>query len=183
MLPMQLDIVDVVLGNPVLFAALAFILYALVTYQRTLTYHEYRILNGARIAVFTAFNPIASRFGRSLVNPKGGVSDPEFVQNVDGTVREVIRMLHGHGFEYHLLATVKRRRVGGKIYTAQAQLRYSEVVDGEQVQTEAYLFETANGVDVYAHVEADVQVPKRHLRGIQHNGDVRGHVVAALHDE
>lgn len=178
--PMQVDIVTVVLSNPALLAALAVAIYAISGWQRTLTYYEYRVLNSGRIFLFALFNPLARRLGRPLIINVAGETTAAHVDTVDTPFRATIHSLREYGFEFHLLATVKRVQIGNNTYTAQAQLYYPERADGDRIQTEVFLLEVTDGTGVYAHVEPGVTTPEDHLDGIIRSGDGRGHVTAAL---
>jgi len=166
------------LTDPVPLAALTLLLYALVRWQTTLTWPEYRTLHGLRRRYFAALDPLGDRLGRSLVNDKGGRDDPEFLATVSGSVKEVAKTFTRGRGSYHLLSTIKRRPGvhGDRLSAAHVVWMHD---DGSQ--TEAYIFANDDETsDVYAHHEPAVTDPEEHVSGPQTDGDPRGVVRDAL---
>jgi hypothetical protein len=163
-------------NDPVLFAALTVIIAAVVMWQRTLTWPEYRRFHTLKVR----FLPLLDRYTTLfVVSRKRGRDDPEYLTTREEDVREVFSQLRAGGCSPHLVNALKVRpdpAGSGKQYTA-AHLVYTHT-DG--TQTEAYLFAASAGTDVYAHHEPGVVNADAHLEGPQADGDPRGVLRAAL---
>lgn len=171
-MPLQTDVVDTVLSEPLLVIALGVVIYTLVRYQRGLSYTEFIIAHRAKCIVFRILDGPASKRGRPLVADKSDASE-EFVRHTDATPRTVARRLRSARFDPHLVATAKRR--DGQC----AHSQWVQFHDGEK-QTEVYLFPSNGGTDVYAHFETSVRDPEGHLTDEQTPGDPLGAVANAL---
>lgn len=162
--------------SPALFAGLTVVVVSLLYYQRTLSWAEYRRLHTLKVRIL----PIIDRYTNAfVVSRKGGVDDAEHLSTVDYTVRETFGILRDAGGSPHLINSIKvRPYINSSQYSA-AHLVWTHD-DGSQ--TEAYLFPTAGGTDVYAHHEPSVANIDDHLSGPQRDGDPRGVVRKALDD-
>jgi hypothetical protein len=152
---------------PALLAALALVMRAVLAWQRSLTWYEYRTLHGLKRFVLP-------RLGTGI-NEKGGRDDAEFITTVDRSPRKTVGTLREAGAVLHLVCSLKRRPDGALTY---AHLIFEHGDD----QTEAFLFANGDGTtDVYAHFEPGPETPLEHLGGDeQEDGDPRGVVRDAL---
>jgi hypothetical protein len=165
-------------SDPRLLAALVLVLAAILQYQRTLSWHEYKRLHALKVR----FLPIVDRYTNLFViSNKRYRDDREYLTTVDGTVREVWQTLVDAGGTPHLVNSVKQRPLpdGTRQYSA-AHVVWNHAETGEQ--TEAYLWSNpgAGTVDVYAHGETWVLDPDGHMNDPQTDGDPRGVVWGAL---
>lgn len=169
------DVTEFVFENPEVLAALTAAIIAVVRYQASMSWREYRMIHRLKTALF----PLLDRYTTisvSFVNSKAGrESDDEFVGTYDGGLRGCARALLDDGFVYHLVNSVKSRpRPSGGSQYSQAHL---VKIHDDGKQTEVYLFHglDGQGVDVYAHVETAVTDPDGHiLETEQVDGDARG---------
>jgi hypothetical protein len=165
-----------VFDDPVLYAVLVLAIFAVVQYQRTLSWTEYRYLHGLKRRILPVVDRYTSLF---VVSRKGGDDDAEYLCSVDGDVSRTFKRLVDGGGSPHLINALKVRPVaGGNQYSAAHVVFFHD--DGQQ--TEAYLFhgKHAAETDVYVHVEPGVVDAKDHLEGKQRDGDPRGVVREAL---
>jgi hypothetical protein len=164
------------LQNPVALALLTVAILALLQYQRTLSWREYRTLHGLKVMLA----PIVDRRTTLFVLSRKGYRDgPEFLATRDAPVAAVWRRLVAEGASPHLINSVKVRPTpdGTRQYSA------GHVVWTHRngTQTEVYLFENPDGTtDVYAHHETGVANPDGHLTDGQTDGDPRDVVRMAL---
>jgi len=164
-------------NDPVLFAALTLAVVAVLQYQRTLSWAEYRRIHALKVR----FLPYVDRYTNLFVISRKGAptEDAEYLTTVSGSVGDVFKRLVKAGGGPHLINSVKVRPHGdGSQYSAAHVVWTHDSGD----QTEAYLFRTEHGVDVYSHFEPSVVNVDKHLSGEQEDGDPRGVVRAALED-
>jgi hypothetical protein len=174
MLPLQS--LPAAFDDPTLYAVLVLVITAVVLYQRTLSWPEYRRLHGIKRRILPVVDRYTSLF---VVSRKGGHDDAEFIEHVDMSVEETFKRLVAAGGSPHLLNSLKVRETNaGRQYSAAHVVWMHD--DG--TQTEAYLFDgpVGAGTHVYAHHEAGVRDAKAHLEGEQRDGDPRGVVRRAL---
>jgi hypothetical protein len=164
------DIVTVLSENPEAVVALAVILRLVRAYQSQLTWPEYRMIHRFKRGVI----PVLYLFTKGklhLLNDKGGRDDAEFVATTDKSLRAAVRAFQDDGASLHLINSIKRRPDEHGDPLSAAHLIYT--VDGDQV--EVYLFTNSDGsTDIYAHTEASVDDPLRHLTERQRDGDKHG---------
>jgi hypothetical protein len=176
MLPLQS--LPAVFDDPTLYAVLVLVITAVVLYQRTLSWPEYRRLHGIKRRVLPIVDRYTSLF---VVSRKGGHDDAEYIDSVLGNARVVFNDLVEAGGSPHLINSLKVR---ANPETGERQYSDAHIVwthDDDGTQTEAYLFQlNETYVDVYAHHEAGVRDAKAHLEGEQRDGDPRGVVRRAL---
>ena len=169
---------EAITSDPRLYAGLLVVIALAVVAQRFLSWQTYATIHRAKTVAFPVLQPYVRVL---LVSQKGGRDDGEYLATIDDSVRGVWGTLTAVGGSPHLICSVKERPHpdGGR------QLSSAHVVwlhtDGSQ--TEAYLFRTADGIDVYAHSETAVTDAEGHLSDGQTDGDVRGVVWDALADE
>jgi len=164
-----------IFNDPVLFAALTLAVLAVLQYQRTLSWPEYRRIHALKVR----FLPIIDRYTNLFVISRKGTptEDAEYLTTVSGSVGDVFKRLVAGGGSPHLINSVKVRPHGdGSQYSAAHVVWTHDSGD----QTEAYLFRAEHGVDVYSHFEPSVVNVDAHLSGEQTDGDPRGVVRAAL---
>jgi len=162
-------------NDPVLFAALTVAVLAVLQYQRTLSWAEYRRIHALKVR----FLPYVDRYTNLFVISRKGTpaEDAEYLTTVSGSVGDVFKRLVKAGGSPHLINSVKVRPHGdGSQYSAAHVVWTHDSGD----QSEAYLFHAENGVDVYSHFEPSVVNVDKHLSGEQEDGDPRGIVRAAL---
>lgn len=174
-------IVEFLRAHPEVVVMVGLLARAILAYQRSVTYSEYRTIHALKRGAFPILEAIGPRFGVGLplVHRKGYRQDAEYLTTVDGTLRSVTKRLKSGGGSLHLLNSLKVRETPvGRQYSA-VHLRWP---NGDGTQTEAYLFPAVDGagVDVYAHSEASPTDPIEHLDGPQPNGDPYGVVRDAL---
>jgi len=161
-------------NDPRYYAVLVVVIVALLQYQRTLSWAEYKRLHKFKIKLLPVIDRYSNLF---VVSRKGGVHDPEFVGETKQTVHDAYNALVESGGSPHLINSLKLRTIDGEKQFSPAQVVFSHS-DGSQ--TEVYLFPSENGTHVYAHVEPGPQTPEQHLEGWQKDGDVRGVIPDAL---
>jgi len=156
------------LTDPWVLALLGVVLFALVQYQQTLTWTEYRTVHALKRGLFPL---IDKRTGLFVISRKGGRDDPEFVTTLDMPVQEVFNRLNKDEFDAHLLNSLKKRKhptKAGFQYSAAHLFKFHE----DETQTEIYLFDVNGKTDIYAHVETWVLSPMDHLVNTnQQDGD------------
>jgi hypothetical protein len=164
-----------VFDAPEPYAALVIVIVAIVMWQRTLSWREYRRLHALKRRVL----PLVDRHtGLFVVSRKGGRDDDEWLCSPLEGVPDIYRQLVDAGFSPHLVNALKVRTIGGENQYSAAHLVYFH---DDGMQTEVYLFAAPDGgTDVYAHVESGVHTPKDHLEGDQKDGDKRNVVRDAL---
>jgi hypothetical protein len=165
-----------VFADPRLAAVLVLAIAAVLWYQRGLSWAEYRRLHALKVR----FIPLLDRFNVFVISHKGYRDDAEYLQTVDGTVRDVWQTLVDAGADPHLVNSIKKRPLpdGGFQYSA-AHVVWNYPETGEQL--EAYIFDNGDGTsDVYAHAETWTLDPDGHFEDPQTDGDPRGVVRAAL---
>jgi len=176
-----MNAVETILQTPELLAGLTLAVIVVWYWQRQLTLTEYRWWHARKIRWFTRLDGVARRLGQPLVYHKGDRNHPEFIHGIHTPPAEVARDLLQYGFEPHLIATLKTRDGENGPQPAWGQFVYTERVDGETIQTEAYIFRNVGGsTDVFGHVETSVVDPDGHLQDPQRDGDTRGHIKSAL---
>ena len=167
--------VPAVLDNPAAIALITVIVFALLAYQRTLSWREYRRLHGLKRLLLPIIDRQTNLF---VVSAKGTPeTDDEYLRTVKMDVADTFRQLVAGGGAPHLVNSLKRRPE-----TVETRYSAAHVVwthdDGSQ--TEAYLFPSSDGTQVYAHHEPGVATVDEHLEGYQTDGDPRGVVTDAL---
>ncbi len=164
------------LTDPVPLAALTLVIFAVIQYQRTLTWTEYRGLHALKRRYF----PVLDRLWPHAVHTKQRLEDDaEYLLTREQSVKSVWKQLVAEGGSPHLVSSLKQRpgANGGVEYSAAHVVWLHD--DGSQ--TEAYLFRNSDGTtDVYAHHEPSVITPDEHLAGEQTDGDPEGVVRDAL---
>lgn len=157
---MLLQELPAVFDDPRTYAVLVLVVAAVVQYQRTLSWREYRRIHALKVRILPLVDRLTTLF---VVSQKGGRESPEFIASMEGDVATVFRDLVTAGGAPHLVNALKvraRPETGQKQYSA-AHVVWSHA-DG--TQTEAYLFRRdGSHVDVYAHHEAGVADPEEHL--------------------
>jgi hypothetical protein len=138
-----MSIPEFIAAHPILAAAAALILRAILAWQHELTWPEYRALHAAKRHVFPMLNHVSPVF----VHRTGGPQHAEYLGRTVVSPRHVTRMLRNAGFSLHLLASLKHR-YGGQPAVAQLVVPHA---NGRQ--TECYLFHSRGGTAVYAHYE------------------------------
>jgi len=162
-------------NDPVLFAALTVAVLAVLQYQRTLSWAEYRRIHALKVR----FLPYVDRYTNLFVISRKGTpaGDAEYLTTAEGSVSDVFKRLVKAGGSPHLINSVKvRPHNGGSQYSAAHVVWTHDSGD----QSEAYLFRAENGVAVYSHFEPSVVNVDGHLSGEQEDGDPQGVVRAAL---
>jgi len=163
-------------NDPVLFAALTLAVVAVLQYQRTLSWGEYRRIHALKVRLLPYIDNHTNLF---VISRKGTPeNDAEFLTRHPTSVRETFKILRAGGGSPHLINAIKvRPHLDGKQYSA-AHLVWTHS-DGSQ--TEAFLFDAPpGGTDIYTHTEPSVVNVDDHLSGEQRDGDPRGVVRAAL---
>lgn len=167
------------LSEPVPAALLVLAVAAILWWQKSLSWTQYRAIHRAKVRLL----PVLDRIWPHAVHAKGGPDDPEFIASVGAPPREVFERLVAGGGSPHLVASIKERPAlesWGRRSVAHVVWTHD---DGQQ--TEAYLFRggaTGRETDVYSHFEPSVLDPGEHLTGEQHDGDPRGVVRGALNE-
>jgi len=178
----MVDPTTLVFDNPILSVALLLTILAVLQYQRTLTWREYRTLHRLKVALLPRIQD-TGRYGTFWVNTKGlPDADAEYLRTLQATPRAVARQLLAGGASYHLINSIKVRETpDGPDYSVAHFLWLHD--DGTQL--EAYIFDNGDGTcDIYAHKETAVTDPDGHIRDTQQiDGDPRGVVTAALENE
>lgn len=157
------------LTDPRALAVLTALMYALVRYQRGLSWYDYRALHRLKCLV----SPVLDRYQSTyfVLSKKGYRDDAEYYGTVEGSVRGVWRQLRNAGGSPHLINSVKQR----PLPDGSTQLSAAHVVwfHGDEDQTEVYLFSNpgVDTVDVYVHHETSVTDPAGHLSDPQTDGD------------
>jgi len=164
-----------VFSHPEYYAALVAIITVVVLYQRTLSWREYKRLHGLKLRVF----PILQRlepagFDHFVHGKKGPVEDAEYLTTVDASVEDVFKHLVTEGGSPHLLNSIKRLP-DGRLSRAHVVWTHT---DGQQ--SECYLFQSPDGVLMYAHSESSVVDARGHLSDGQTDADPKGVVTDAL---
>lgn len=165
------------LSDPVVLAVVTLAVAAVVVWQRTLKWPEYRRLHALKLR----YAPLVDRHTSLFVlSRKGYRDDPEYLGTREASVRAVWRRLVDAGGSPHLLNSIKER----PLPDGTRQLSAAHVVwnhSGEGEQTEAYLFDNGDGTtDVYCHAETWTLDPEGHLSDPQTDGDPKGVVRMAL---
>jgi hypothetical protein len=164
------SVVELFTANPELALAVAIVLRIVRAWQSQLTWPEYRAIHRLKRGVFPLID--RSPLGRSLsvVNPKGGREDAEYITTVEGSIKQIVKDLQQAGASLHLINALKRRPATHGDPLTSAHVVWT--VDDEGEQVEAFLFRNHDGtVDVYAHTEASVDRPLAHLTATQKDGD------------
>jgi len=165
-------------NDPLAFAALTVAVVAILQYQRTLSFREYRTIHALKVQVL----PIIDRHTNLFVVSRKGTpeADAEFLARHPMSVCETFGVLRDGGGSPHLINSIKVRPHNDGTQFSAAHLVWTHD-DGSQ--TEAFLFDAPpGGVDVYAHHEPGVTNVDKHLSGEQTDGDPRGVVRDALND-
>ena len=159
--------VQLLTEHPALLVVVAIVARSLRAYQKSLTWHEYKVIHKLKRAVLP---PLDGSF--FLVSDKGGRGDEEYLKTVDAHYKDVVSSLRGAGGSLHLINSLKRRPDTHGDPLSVAHLVWTHA-DGKQ--TEIYLFANEDGTtDVYAHVETGATDPLGHLTDTQYDGYVRG---------
>jgi len=160
-----------VFSHPAAMAALVLVLFALLQYQRTLTWPEYRRLHALKVRFFPQIDRYTTLFA---ISRKGyREADAEFLQTWDSTPKETFRTLVRIGGSPHLLNSVKLRSTPDG--TPQYSAAHVVWTHDDGTQTEAYVFDNGDGTsDLYAHHETSVTDPDGHMTDAQRDGDPRG---------
>ena len=171
-------VINALQTNPELALVVAFIMRAALTWQRELTWPEYRTLMGLKRLTFPRLQRLAPGGFDRFVNQKGGRDDPEFYATVGTDIRATVKRLRAGGGSLHLLSSLKRRP---NVWGDPLSIAHVVWTHDDGHQTEAYLFRNSdNTTDVYVHFEWSVTKPVDHLTTGQQNGDVRGVVADAI---
>jgi hypothetical protein len=177
---------DLLEQYPLLLAALALAMRAVLAYQRSLTWYEYRTLHGLK-------RLLLPRLGVGI-NGKGGREDAEYIATVEQSPRQTVSTLREAGAVLHLVCSLKRRperpnqserKQSENTIRKRDQYTYAHLIwEHGDDQTEAYLFANADGTtDIFSHFEPGPETPLEHLGGEQQaDGDPRGVVTAALEE-
>jgi len=164
-----------VLDNPIAIALVTIAVFALLAYQRTLSWPEYRRLHGLKRVLVPIIDRRTNLF---VISSKGTPeNDDEYLRTMSMTVRETFELLVDAGGSPHLVNSIKRRPESVETRYSAAHVVWTHD-DGSQ--TEAYLFSSSDGTQVYAHHEPGVATVDEHLEGYQTDGDPRGVVTDAL---
>jgi len=175
--------------EPIAWAVVSVVAWAVLRWQRTLSYHEYTAIHRLKRRVL----PVIDRLQRPLVrvarrqSPALGVGlryiiphlihdkddrgGDEYVATWEVSRRELWDAVIGEGWSPHVLASLKRRSFA-------AEHQYSDIhavyQHDDGTQTEIYTFTNPDGTqDVYAHHETSVVDAKGHLNDEQTGGDPR----------
>jgi hypothetical protein len=174
-----MTITETLADSPALLVALALLMRAVLAWQRSLSWPEYRTLHGGKRLLFPVLQRRAPLGFDSFVNRKGGRDDAEYLRTSQASVRDTVARCTAAGGSLHLLNSIKRRPdTHGDPLTA-AHVVFDHGTD----QTEAFLFANDDDgtTDVYVHFEPSPETPLQHLGGgQQQDGDPRGVVDAAL---
>lgn len=167
--------------RPLVVGVVVVVVAAALTYQRTLTWAEYKRLHGSK----RLLAPTLDKTPLFAVSDKRNYrANREYLATVDASVQEVFETLTDAGGSPHLLNSVKRRRNPSGVveYSDAHVLWLHNGFEGDQ--TEVYLWNNGDGTsDVYCHFEPSVLDPDAHLDGDnQQDGDPRGVVWDALED-
>jgi len=172
-------------SDPVSLAVLTAVILAVVQYQRTLSWSEYRTIHGLKRRVFPLLQRVKPLGYDHFIHEKGYHDDEEYLTTVEATVPVVWKQLVAAGGSPHLINSLKRRDwVDDEVQYSAAHVVWTH---DDGTQTEAYLFgplfDTERGsptTAVYAHNETSVTDPDDHLTDPQSDGDPRGVVRGAL---
>ena len=151
----------------VVIGAITLLAFAVIQYQRTLSWREYRQYHRLKKRVL----PWLAYVWTHAIHEKGGTDDPEYIATWSCTLKQAYDTLSKAGLEPNLLSSLKRRPDG------LSDLHMVEYHD-DGTQTEVYAFTAgansrADSVDVYTHHETATTDPKGHLTDEQRNGDPR----------
>jgi hypothetical protein len=167
-----------VFTDPRLAAVLVLAIAAVLWYQRTLSWGEYRRLHALKVRLLPVIDRYTNLF---VISQKHYRDDPEYLSTESGTVRDVWSELVRAGGDPHLVNSVKRRPLPDGTYQySAAHVVWNHAETGEQ--TEVYLFDNpgVETVDVYGHAETWTLDPEGHFADAQRDGDPRGVVHSAL---
>lgn len=168
-----MTIAEIIFETPELLAALGAVVYAVVRYQRGLSWYEYRTLHGLKRLVFPILNE-STALGVSVVNDKRHRANAtEYVRTTDRSIRDMAGALVAVGGSYHLVNSLKSRPEanGTGVEYSRAHVVFFH---DDGTQTEIYLFRGSDGTDVYGHHETAVTDPDEHIqRTRQVDGDPR----------
>jgi len=165
-----------ILTDPVPLAVLTLAIFAVIQYQRTLSWTEYRAIHTLKRRYFPLLDSLWPH--ATHVKQRPG-TDAEYLTTREQSVKSVWQQLVSEGGSPHLINSIKRRPGpdGGVEYSAAHVVWLHD--DGSQ--TEAYLFANSDSrTDIYAHHEPSVLTPGDHLSGKQTDGDPKGVVRNAL---
>jgi hypothetical protein len=162
------------LTDPVPLAVLTLVIFAVVQYQRTLSWTEYRQIHRLKRRFF----PLLDRVWPHFVHDKNAVDDPEYLTTRPQKPRTVWKQLVSEGASPHVIASLKRREWPDGVVDYSVAHAVWTHADG--TQTEAYLFRAPTGTDVYVHNETAVTDADGHLSDPQTDGDPKGVVKRAL---
>lgn len=175
--------------EPTAWFVLSLVMYAVLRWQRTLSFHEYRTIHRAKRGVLPVIDrlsrpiirglrrqsPALGAVGRfvipHLIHEKGDRDDGEYVATWEMDRRELYDAVTADGWSPHVICSLKAR-------TFAAEVQYSDIhavyQHDDGMQTEIYTFTNPDGThDVYAHHETSVVDPQGHLTGEQTDGDPR----------
>ena len=175
--------------EPAAWIALSLVMYALLRWQRTLSYHEYTAIHRVKRRILPLIDRLSRPIIRGvrrqspalgsvarftiphLIHEKGDRSDDEYVATWELSRRDLYGAITGEGWSPHVLSSLKARSYA-------AELQYSDIhavyQHDDGTQTEIYTFTNPDGThDIYAHHETSVVDPKGHLTDDQRDGDPR----------
>jgi hypothetical protein len=167
-------------ADPRLAAVLVLAIAAVLWYQRTLSWGEYRRLHALKVRLLPFIDRHTSLF---VVSDKGfREQDAEYLFTVDTDAKGVFSRAVNGGGSPHLINSIKRRqRPDGTVeYSDVHAVWFHDGPGGSQ--TELYAFENGDGTaDVYSHFEPSVLDPDDHLDGSQQrDGDPKRVIPSAV---
>jgi len=175
--------------EPTAWLVLSLVMYGLLRWQRTLTYHEYTAIHRVKRRVLPLIDRLSRPIIRGLrrqspalgsvarytlphlIHEKGDRSDDEYMATWELSRRELYRAITGEGWSPHVLSSLKARSYAAEIQYSDIHAVYQH---GDGTQTEIYTFTNPDGThDIYAHHETSVVDPQGHLTDPQQDGDPR----------
>lgn len=144
---------------------------ALIYYQRTLSWTEYRTLHRLKRRLLPPLN----LFWPHAVHDKGRVEDDEFIESWPVALRSAFTTLRDLGLEPNLASSLKRRPIAPDSSETELSDLSMVLYHDDGTQTEVYVFANGDGsVDVYSHHETATTDPEGHLNDEQQDADPRG---------
>jgi len=159
-------------------------------YQKGLTYYEYQFIHSIRIILFEYLETQVeneTKIGRQITRYVGdpiltrekGMPDneDEYVLTVEYSLQDLFYLFVSNAASPHLISSVKYRDHpnNGREY-ARAHVIFAE--GGKQ--TEVWMFDNGDTVDIYAHKETVVTDPEGHLTEPYTPGDPDGYIAGSL---
>jgi len=175
--------------EPAAWIAVSLVMYALLRWQRTLSYHEYTAIHRVKRRILPLIDRLSRPIIRGvrrqspalgsvarftiphLIHEKGDRSDDEYMATWELSRRELYRAITDEGWSPHVLSSLKARSYAAEIQYSDVHAVYQH---GDGTQTEIYTFTNPDGThDIYAHHETSVVDPQGHLTDPQQDGDPR----------